>query len=241
MELELGQHILSSDGQDIGTIKHLVLDSATGRVKTFVVEKGMFLPDDIEIPLSVVQERGEDGLTLRTTAEQSLHLPRFEEGQYRSVSPRNAETQTDYPVGGLFWPIGYPPPPASSTGIPLFIPAVDGQIAAEPSSEQQERLQRLDESNAVVSAGDEIFSQDMEKVGEVESIAFDSATGRPTRLVVRQGWLFHTDWEMPADSIASVDDGVVYLSQDKARLHSRRTEEQYATDWSQDHEPGSRG
>jgi uncharacterized protein YrrD len=240
MELELGQHILSSDGQDIGTIKHLVLDPASGRLKTFVVEKGRFFPDDIEIPLEAVVETRKDGLTLRTTAEQSRHMPRFEEGQYRSVTSPEMDTGTNYPVGGLLLPNSYAAPPVSNSGLPLFVPILDGQIAAHPRSEQDARLQQLDASNAVISAGDEIFSQDMEKVGEVQSITFDSVTGRPMRLVVRQGWLFHKDWELSANSIASVDDGIVYLRENKARLHHRREEEQYTTEWGQDHKPDSR-
>jgi sporulation protein YlmC with PRC-barrel domain len=240
MELELGQHILSSDGQDIGTIKHLVLDPTSGQVKTFVVEKGRFLTDDIEIPLEAVQERGEHGLTLRYTGEQSRRLPRFAEGQYRPVQSEPMDAVTHYPVGGLFPPNGYATPPTAAGGYPLFVPIVDGQVATHPLSEQEARLQQADESNAVISAGDEIFSQDREKVGEVQSIAFDSVTGRPIRLVVRQGWLFHKDWELPPDSIATVDDGVVYLRQDKARLYHRREEEQYSTEWGQDHKPDSR-
>jgi sporulation protein YlmC with PRC-barrel domain len=240
MELELGQHILSSDGQDIGTIKHLVLDPASGRVKTFVVEKGRFFPDDIEIPLEAVVETRADGLTLRTTAEQSRHMPRFEEGQYRPITSPELNTGMHYPVGGMLLPNGYATPPVSNSGLPLFMPIVDGQMAAHPLSEQDARLQHLDATNAVISAGDEIFSQDMEKVGEVQSIAFDSVTGRPIRLVVRQGWLFYKDWELSAASIAGVDDGVVYLRENKARLHHRREEELYTTEWGLDHKPDSR-
>ncbi|MCW3096425.1 MAG: hypothetical protein JWL77_2043 [Chthonomonadaceae bacterium] len=239
MELELGQHILSSDGQDIGTIKHLVLDPASGRLKTFVVEKGRFFPDDIEIPLEAVVATRGDGLTLRTTAEQSRHMPRFEEGQYRPITSPELNTGTNYTVGGLL-STGYSAPPASNSGLPLFVPILDGQIEAHPLSERDARLQQMDASNAVISAGDEIFSQDMVKVGEVKRISFDSVTGRPIRLIVRQGWLFHKDWELPANSIASVDDGVVYLRENKARLHHRREEELYTTEWGLDHKPDSR-
>ena len=42
MQIELGQHIRSSDGQDIGKLKHLILDPSNGQVKTLVVEKGFF-------------------------------------------------------------------------------------------------------------------------------------------------------------------------------------------------------
>ena len=47
--------------------------------------------------------------------------------------------------------------------------------------------------------------------GEVHRLVFDPATGRPTVLVVRKGFLFTQDVELPAGLIASVGDGVVYL------------------------------
>jgi len=58
MRIELGDHVRSQDGHDIGKIKHLILDPATSGVKTLVVEKGMLLPEDVEIPLSAVLESG---------------------------------------------------------------------------------------------------------------------------------------------------------------------------------------
>lgn len=241
MELELGQHILSTDGQDIGTIKHLVLDPTNGQVKTLVVEKGAFLPDDIEIPLEALDQNDALGLILRYSSEESKALPRFTEGQYRSAAEDPTAVTVGYPLGGLLLPNSYAPSAASNTGFPLFVPIVDGQMEPYIPSEQEEWLRQQDENNAVISAGDEVLSWDLEKVGEVQSVFFDSVTGRPTRLVVRQGWLFHKDWEFTADAIATVDDGVIYLRQDKARLQSRREEELYSTEWGQDHKPNSRG
>lgn len=98
---------------------------------------------------------------------------------------------------------------------------MDGEIALSPPPTVAEHLRRQDETNVVISEGDDVFSQDGERIGEVHRIAFDSDTGRPTRLVVRTGLLFSHDLELPADAIASVDDGVVYLSLDKAQLPVR--------------------
>jgi len=231
MQLELGRHLFSSDGQDAGVIKHLILDPANGQVKTFVVEKGWLLPVDIEIPLEAVLEKGGDGLYIQYTAEEVKRLPHFDASQYTSIPPQATIPVSSYPFGGLLWPNGYPRLPLFTTGDPLPVPVVDGEVAAVPPQEVQERLRLQDEENAVISAGDAVFSQDGEKVGEVENIAFDSATGRPAHLTVRRGWLFHKDWELPADAIASVDDGIVTLSLGKSQL--QQEDERFSTAGSQ--------
>ncbi len=237
MQLQLGQHILSSDGHDLGAIKHLILDPATGRLKTFVVEKGWFLPGDTEIPLETIQEKGGERLYIGYTAEEVKNLPRFDESRYTAAPPEQAGAFPAYPPQGLLWPNGFALPPLTTAGYPLLAPGIDGELGTPPPPEVQEILRRQDENNAVISAGDEVISADGEKVGEVRSVAFDSATGKPTGLVVRQGWLFTKDWTLPAAVIGSVEDGVVYLKQDKAQLQDRREDEQYATEWSQNNHP----
>ncbi len=222
MHLELGQHVFSSDGHDIGAIKHLILDPASATVKTFVVEQGWILPADTEIPLEAVLGDGRDVLSVRYTAEQIADLPRFDESQYSSVPQDQASAFMGYSADGLMWPNGYAFPPLATAGSPLPAPVVDGELAMPLPPEVQERLRQQDESNAVISAGDDVISRDGEKVGEVQSVVFDSVTGRTTILTVRQGWLFHKDWEMSADVIASVDDGVVYLNVDKDQLEVQR-------------------
>jgi len=243
MQLNLGQHILSSDSQDVGTIKHFILDPATIQVKAFVIEKGWLLSDDIEIPLEAAQEKGGEEVTVGYTADQVKNLPRFDETLYTSAPPELADSLLGYPAGSLLWPATHAFPPFSTAGYPSPVPAVppiDRNIAPPMPPEVQDRLRQLDDSNAVISAGDEVLSRDGEKVGEVQNVAFDSVTGRPTHLTLRKGWLFHKDWELPADTIASVDDGVVYLKLNKTELQTRHEEQQYATEWGPNTRPAQR-
>ncbi len=41
MRTELGVHVRTSDGQDVGTIEWLILDPASRRVKAAVLRKGV--------------------------------------------------------------------------------------------------------------------------------------------------------------------------------------------------------
>lgn len=101
MRVELGQHVRSQEGQDIGAIKHLIVDPSSGQVKTLVVEKGWLLPDDIELPRQSLQESEGKDLSVIYTAEQVQALPRFDESQYTPLPPEQTRLFPGYPLGSL--------------------------------------------------------------------------------------------------------------------------------------------
>lgn len=206
MQIELGAHVRSSDDHDVGRIAWLILDPATGQVKTAVIEKGFLLVDDIEIPLDAFTEVEGGAARLRFTAKEVEGLPRFDQNQYAVPTP-------DY-ITAWGWP--------DSAGLLTPVYPLPGPLLAS-EIEMGERTER-DLANAVIQEGSEVYSADGEKVGEVHAVAFDAATGRTVSLVVRSGFLFTHDTELPGDVIASVDDQVVYLSltKDQVRQHGAR-------------------
>lgn len=224
MRIELGDHVRSVDGHDIGIIKHLILDPAHGQVKTLVVEKGMLLPEDVEIPLSAVQESGTSPIVVDYTVEQVHNLARFDEQQYAPAPPGWHETFPNVPLGGLLWPgaaMGQTFAPSGfpfGAGVAFPLPVLEESERGEQPPAVEEYLHQQDVDNAVISVGDDVYSRDGEKVGEIHSVTIDTTTGKPTAIVVRHGFLFGTDTTFLADTIASVDDGVVTLNMDKRAL-----------------------
>lgn len=203
MYLELGARVVTSDGAQVGTIDKLILDPSNGDLKSAVVRKGVILPKDVEIPIEALEPTA-DGVRLQYTRKELDHLPRFVEADY-SPPPDGFPLPYSYPGGALLWPVGYPwvsPEPAAPPSSPL-------------PSEYDEILRDRDVENAVIDRGSNVMSRDGRKVGEVESITLDTTTGHPTRFVIRKGLLFTEDLELPVSTIASVDDGVVYLNLDR--------------------------
>lgn len=235
MRVELGDHVFSQDGQDLGTIKHLILNPDDRRVKTVVVEKGLLLHNDIEVPLDALQSADEargGQVYIAYTSEQARSLPHFDITQYTPVPAQDTELGA-YPTGGLLWGGGYVAQPFAGAGYPMgagVLPfaaplmAYGGDMnemvgqANEQSLEVREYRRHEDETNAIISEGDQVLSRDGETVGAVHSIVVDTVSGKPTALVVRKGLLFTHDTTLLADSIASVDDGVVTLTLDKSQL-----------------------
>jgi len=206
MHIQFGATVVTADGKEIGTIDKMVLDPEGGDLHAIVVRKGLLFGRDIEIPIDTIVERREGSVQIRLTSGHLDQLDTFYEGSYTTPPPeRSAEYVSGYgyPAAGLLWPSRWSGP---LSGEPYGHDAVD---VVEDEVAAMHRAQDL--SNAVIKEGSDVRSRDGEKVGEVHQIVFDATTGRPTTLVVRKGFLFAEDVELPVGLIASLDDDRVYL------------------------------
>jgi uncharacterized protein YrrD len=200
MRIELGAHVRTSDDQDVGAVDRLILDPESHTVKAVVIRKGLLLARDVAIPLEAmtIGERGD--IRLDYTADQVDEMPEFIEADY-VTPPLEYVPRTGYPATGLYWPTAY--------GVPeLGAPSAD------------EALYRQNLENAVVGEGSDVLSKDGEMLGQIHRLTFDEDTGRLIGIVVRQGLIFTEDVELPASLVASVDDGMIYLTLNAAEAQA---------------------
>jgi uncharacterized protein YrrD len=206
MDIELGAKVLTADGDEIGTIDKLILNPDGGDLHAIVVHKGLLFGRDIEIPIDTIVQRETGSIRIRYTHDQLDQLETFHEASYTTPPPeRSAEYLSGYgyPASGLLWPSRWSGP---VSGEPY------GRDAVGPVEDEVAAMHRAqDMSNAVIEEGSDVRSRDGEKVGEVHRMVFDPTTGRPTALVIRKGFLFTEDVELPVGLISSVDDDRVYL------------------------------
>jgi sporulation protein YlmC with PRC-barrel domain len=203
MRVDLGASVITSDGEDVGKVKHLVLDPATTELRTAVVEHGRLNRESKMVPMASITSATEKEIRLDRTKRQFEELPDFVQSDYTSPPPGYA-LPVSYPGGGLLWPLGYPSPTIAE-------PAVGGR----EGSQRADELRQRNLQNAVIDTDSDVLSRDGEKIGEVEQFEIDSVTGKPSRLVIRKGFLLHESLEIPMSAIASVDDGAVVLNLSK--------------------------
>ena len=206
MKIELGAKVSTADGKEIGTIEKLILDPDGGDVHAVVVRKGLLFGRDVEVELDdIVGQR--DGTARIRYAESELdRLETFHEGSYTTPPPERSTEYASgygYPAASLLWPSRWSGP---VSGEPYGHDAI-GAVADEVASLHRQQ----DLGNAVIEEGSTVKSRDGEKLGEVHRLVFDAESGRPTMLVIRKGFLFTEDVEVPVGLISSVDDDVVYL------------------------------
>jgi sporulation protein YlmC with PRC-barrel domain len=60
-----------------------------------------------------------------------------------------------------------------------------------------------------ISAGTPVYDNAGRRIGEVEGVEMDVASGRITRIVIRRGLLFRTETAIPASVVSSVTDRIV--------------------------------
>jgi len=92
----------------------------------------------------------------------------------------------------------------------------------EPTSFMEENLPPGELS---LKAGTEVFATDG-KVGHVEEVCFDKASGRASSLVVRRGFFFHRDVTLPIDWVEGIGDRVRLKCSkaDLARFETKRSD-----------------
>src|SRR5689334_11269354 len=90
MDIGLGMHVYTSDGQDLGSVDRLILDPDTNQVKAAVIRKGRFMRHDVEVPRDMMTATPDDTIRLSATADQVNSLPEFDPGAYTNAPPASS-------------------------------------------------------------------------------------------------------------------------------------------------------
>jgi sporulation protein YlmC with PRC-barrel domain len=196
-----GTKVVDADGKAVGSLKHLVLDPQSRQVVGLVVHQGLLNRREVIVPLTQVAAYGED-VRLALHADEIDDLQRFHAPHFQ-VMPDHWEMplgfdQRDFflVASGLGWAGGeLPLEPTSPTvsGTPRII------VDPAPAADQEE----LD-----VAAGMPVYDRTGQRVGDVEAVEFDQASGKISRLTIRRGFLFHTDVTIPASMIGTISDRI---------------------------------
>jgi sporulation protein YlmC with PRC-barrel domain len=196
-----GTKVVNADGKAVGSRKHLVLDPQSRQVVGLVVHQGILNRREVVVPLTKVAAYGED-VRLALHADeiddlQLFHAPHFQVMPDHWEMPLGFDQRDFFLVAsGLGWAGGELPLETTS-------PTVSGtpRVIVDPApAEDQEELD--------VAAGMHVYDRTGQRVGDVEAIEFDQASGKIRRLTIRRGFLFHTDVTIPASMIGTISDRI---------------------------------
>jgi uncharacterized protein YrrD len=206
--VQLGWDVFSRDGEKLGSVDRLVLNSENQHLEALVVDEGFFSTGKL-IDLDLVAGVEGDRVVLSLPTAQTEQLPEFVSTQFVDAP---AEALTGYPglasdavgpgtvpYGGPLIGAGYP-----SAGMPAYV----DDVGIAPVVEN---VRNIPEQDVVVDSGSDVVGLDGKKVGTVDRVVYGQG-GAVQEVVVKSGFLFKHEVTIPGEWVAELDEDQIRLS-----------------------------
>ncbi len=198
MLVPFGTRVVDSNGKGVGTVSRLVLHVQSREVAGVVVHQGVFDRREVVVPIAKVAAFGDEvRLALRASELEGLdlfHSERLQSMPDHWQMPVGFDQRDFFLVGGDGWTEALLPSERTSpavSGTDAFVHDVDSAAEADEPD---------------IATGMPVIDTNGERIGDVEAVEIDEATGRITSLRVRHGFLFTTETRVPASMIRAVTD-----------------------------------
>jgi sporulation protein YlmC with PRC-barrel domain len=185
--------VVGRNGEDLGKISRLVLAPGGRRIEDLVIKATGFWRHERIVPLSLVRQADRSRMELDLTDDELRDLEEFDPEAFRAPMRNDMA-----------------PPSTGGIGIPnsdfgfdeaIFRGGIEGKPAGYPGDEVQVSE---DQQLAVIRDGLDVFDAEGEMVAALKELCLDVDTGRPTRVVVRRGFLFTEESEVPVGWIRTI-------------------------------------
>jgi uncharacterized protein YrrD len=208
MRIRESSHVYTADNKSVGKIDRVVIDPRTKEITHLVIRKGLLLPEDKVIPISLVASANDDRVQLREDAGDLDQFPAFEEINYVPLHNFDA-LQADYQEGyarPLYW---YPSADLATLGRTgmLGIP-----VTGYPAEYAAETRQNIPPDSIALEAGAKVISADGKHAGDLDAVLSDPSINRVTHFILKEGFLSKEKKLIPVDWISRVDENEIHLT-----------------------------
>lgn len=192
-------NVLAADGQQIGSIERVVMNTNSNVLTDIVVRKsGLLDPEEKVVPIGLIAETAQGQIVLRDAAGTLEGFPPFEERRLIDADSSNSATATPPAI------IGYP-----SMGTP---------VVAVPNEVNTRIEQNIPDGTVAMKEGAKVISSEGKNVGSVECVLADSQVDQVTHLIVASGMFTKEKRLIPMKWVMSVGEDEVRLRVDKASV-----------------------
>jgi len=201
MHIAFGTRVVDAEGKAVGTVRYVVLHPETKQVDGLVVHQGVVKSRELVVPMAQVASADAPiRLGLKAAELESLRL--FNPAHLRPMPdhwdmPMGFNERDLLMVGGGGWLAGTLPFEQTSSavsGTPTYVTDTDDA--------------NYDPREPEIAKGMAVYDSLGQRVGDVESVDIDQASGKITWIVVRRGHLFGRDTTVPTSLIQSVTDRI---------------------------------
>jgi sporulation protein YlmC with PRC-barrel domain len=209
MKIDLGTDVFGNDGEKVGTVERIVVDSNTKQIHQFVVHRGFLTHDDKLVDVDMVSGQDPDGLRLDLNSDQVNELPDYIEHRFVQVPEHDLDAMPfiiPSAMGAGSYLYGAPNIGRGYEG------SQDSFFDAAPSvAPVIEDESNIPETDVMISEGTEVYGADGDKVGSVGEILVGD-DGAINGFVVSKGFIFKKDVRVPIDWVESADGSEIRLN-----------------------------
>jgi len=195
-----GTPVISSDGNELGTVERLVVRPRDKEISHLVLSKGLLFPEERVVPASFVATASSAVVTLHQDVELD-DLPLFEETHFLELDGDSARRSFPTAVAApLIWAY-----PAVGSAIPA---STYSRYMASPQAMPEVRRNTPD-GTVSVQIGAPIRTSDDEEVGTVTRVTTNDE-GDLISVEVDPGW-FKDSQTIPGHFVERIDEDTILL------------------------------
>lgn len=225
--IHIGTPVHSSDGHHLGDVDQLVIDGDTRHIVYLVIDKTVMTDGRLVEPINI-SHADDKGVTLKLTkAEAEDQLESVVKREFAQF--RGAEA---FPGGGLVGGVGVSPGSISSGDNWVLLGSGGGGGMAQTGSFGlmptpivgdivTETFSNVGAENTTISSGTDVLDTNEKKIGKVDEILFDDNQAI-SGFIVKAGFLFHHDLEIPIDWVVSIGSEHVRISKTAEEAETKR-------------------
>lgn len=217
MKIDLGTDVFGSDGEKVGTVERIVVDSNTKQIHKLVVHRGFLTHDDKLVDVDMVTGQDDAGLRLDITAEQVNQLPNYAEERFVQIPDRDRDAMPfiiPSAMGAGAYLYGAPNIGRGYEGSQDSF--FDAAPAVAPDIEDRSNIP---ENDVMISEGTDVYGSDGDKVGSVGEVLVGN-DGAINGFIVSKGLIFKKDVRVPIDWVESADGSEIRLNVTSAQAEA---------------------
>jgi uncharacterized protein YrrD len=192
MEFKQNVPVFAANGDAVGHLDRVVVDSETKVITHIVVHKGNLNKEDKVVPISLIAEAHDDRIDLREGAGDLRGLQQFEEKHYvmSGDGGAGAPAVVSQPLGGM-----------------------PGAVVSEPRPKYVKQVeQHIPTGTVALKEGATVVAADGTHVGHVEKVITDVPADHVTHLLVSKGLLSKERKLIPIAWVGIISEDEVHLT-----------------------------
>ena len=200
MEFKQNVPVFAANGEAVGHLNRVVVNSGTKVVTHIVVNKGGLAKEGKVVPISLISDANDERVSLREDAADLHGMQQFEEKQYVMMGDTgsNGPSVVSQPLAGA-----------------------PGAVVSDPKPKYVKQVeQHIPQGTVALKEGATVVAADGKHVGHVEKVITDVEADRATQLLISKGLLAKERRLIPISWVSIMSEDEVHLTVEPRQIEA---------------------